>query len=100
MQPCEGVAVNVTFGGDGDVERVAEIATLRYQQRRSHLEKNKQNIRSTREATGVRERFLKTIHPPIQIQIQLREVYFQPGKPLISTVFLGVTDMAAKSFNT
>ena len=97
MQPCEGVAVNVTFGGDGDVERLAEIATLIYQQRRSRLEKNKQSIRSTREATGVRQRFLQTIHPPTQIQ--LREGYLQPGKPFISTVFLGIADMAVKSFN-
>jgi hypothetical protein len=54
-------------------------------------------MRSTREPTGVRERVLQIIHPPTQIQ--LREVYFQPGKPFISTVFLGNTDMAVKSFN-
>ena len=63
MQPCEGVAVNVAFVGDGDVERLVEIATQISQQRRSRFEKNKQSIRSTREATGIRERFSKPSTP-------------------------------------
>ena len=47
-----------------DVKQVVEIVTLIYQQHRSPPRENIQNIRPTRGASGVRERFLQAIHPP------------------------------------
>ena len=86
MQLCEGVVVNVAVGGDGDVERLVEVVALIYQQPGSSPREKQTNIRPTRGASGVEERFLQ-ITPCPPTQIPLREVYFQPGKSPISTIF-------------
>ena len=99
MRPCEGVAVNVPIGGDGDIERVMEIPTLIYQQPWSPLEKNKRIFSQLVGQAVSGSVFSKSPIPRPSTQIQVREVYFPLGKPLISTVFLGVIDVAVKTFN-